>query len=331
MMLAPALTLLTLLAAAPADTTVAPGQLYRAPAIADTVDGVTWGVGNWTPWLEAGAKGDSWGNHRAVVQLDGATGDAVAVTIPWRRHDDHPETKAVVVLDAATGQPVNSLVHHIDNVSGEIVFEPHSGSTTYHVYYMPWRSTGGYYPKVTYPAVMHQSDAAWTAQAAARDFDSLAEARTTRIESVNAFHSFFPMEVIATPEATARFLQAAGGWALVAEHRDFPVAMRRFIPQHWVRRADPTTLESRALRGEAFTFQVAVVAGSADRDSLEVRFEGFPASVAAAMTCFNCGGIDEKGQPFTKVISVPAGTVQPLWIGVHVPRDQPTRHGRPAE
>ncbi len=323
MMIANALTLLTLLAAGPSDTTQAASRLYRAPAVNDTVDGVVWAAGNWTPWLAAGAKGDSWGNHRAVVRLGGAGGDAVAVTIPWRRHDAHPETKAVVVLDAATGEPVNSLVHRISNAEGEIVFEPRAGSDTYHVYYMPWRSTGGYYPQVTYPAVMHQSDAAWTARTAARAFASLPEARVTRIESVNAFHSFFPMEVIATPEETARFLDAAGGWAVVAEHRDYPVRMRTFIPQHWVHRSVPAVLESKVLRGESFTFQVAVVAGSGDRDSLAVRFEGFPAGVAAAMTCYNCGGIDEKGQPFSKTVSVPAGTVQPLWIGWIVPKDQP--------
>ncbi len=43
--------------------------------------------------------------------------------------------------------------------------------------------------------------------------------------------------------------------------------------------------------------------------------------MADALTCFNCGGMDEKGVPFTKEIDVPAGMVQPLWIGVWIPDD----------
>ncbi|HKJ03724.1 MAG TPA: glycoside hydrolase domain-containing protein, partial [Longimicrobiales bacterium] len=41
-----------------------------------------------------------------------------------------------------------------------------------------------------------------------------------------------------------------------------------------------------------------------------------------AWTCFNCGGVDENGRPFRKTLRVPAGIVQPLWLGVRVPADQ---------
>ena len=37
---------------------------------------------------------------------------------------------------------------------------------------------------------------------------------------------------------------------------------------------------------------------------------------AGRMTCFNEGGIDFKGLPFTKEITVPAGRIQALWIGI---------------
>ena len=40
------------------------------------------------------------------------------------------------------------------------------------------------------------------------------------------------------------------------------------------------------------------------------------------MTCFNCGGIDEKGLAFTRQINVPPETLQPLWIGIRIPDDQ---------
>ncbi len=323
MMILPACLVVAILAASGGQAAPSAPALYRAPPIPNMIDGVTFGIGNWKPWLAAGDKGDSWGNHRAVIEVPAGTGDAVRVTIPWRRHDEDPGAKDVVVVNAQTGLPVNSFKERIANVSGDIVFQAAPAGGTYHVYYMPWRSGGGYYPKVTYPAVMHVSDSAWLQRVRATDARRLPMARVSRIEAITPFHSFFPMEVIATPEESAALLARAGGWAVVAEHRDYPVRMWHHIPQPWVHREQLDRLDSKVLRGESFTFQVAVVAGSTPLDSLDVRFEGFPDAVARALTCFNCGGIDENGHPFRKVVSVPPGTVQPLWIGWIVPDDQP--------
>ena len=46
-----------------------------------------------------------------------------------------------------------------------------------------------------------------------------------------------------------------------------------------------------------------------------------PAIPASAMRCFNLGGTDWLGRSFQKVVSVPKGKVQALWLGVQVPRD----------
>ncbi|MBK5098288.1 MAG: hypothetical protein JJE01_10930, partial [Gemmatimonadetes bacterium] len=84
-------------------------DLYRAPAISNQIDGVVFEAGNWEPHLAAGDKGVSWGNHRAVVEVGpGEEADAVLVTIPWRRHDPDPGSKAVIVVDAATGSVVRN-------------------------------------------------------------------------------------------------------------------------------------------------------------------------------------------------------------------------------
>ena len=77
------------------------GDLYDAPEIPNVIDGVTFEAGNWEPYLAAGDSGRSWGNHRAVVVADGAEGDMVLVTIPWRRRDADPSAKSIVVVDAA--------------------------------------------------------------------------------------------------------------------------------------------------------------------------------------------------------------------------------------
>jgi len=300
-----------------------PGDLYRAPPIPNVIDGVVWEAGNWEPHLAAGARGTSWGNHRAVVVLDSVLGDAALVTIPWRRHDPDPAAKSVVVIDAATGEPVaNAVALRVEHVSGDVAFQPNPGSSTYHVYYMPWESTGGYYPRVTYPRIETVTDRAWERHVRAAA-SSLPRARTTALQSVNAFHSFFPMEVIASDSETAAFLSTApDGWALVPEHRDDPVRMWHYVPHHWTERGQSSAFTSPVLKGESFTFQLAAVAGANTLNDVRVTFDGFPESFGATLTCFNCGGIDEKGEAFVKEISVPAGTVQPLWIGVVIPDNQ---------
>jgi hypothetical protein len=380
-----------------------PTELYRAPGIPNQLDGVVFESGNWEPHLPAGQAGVSWGNHRAVVVVDtagtesesradssphGGPGagsarragpDAVLVTIPWRRPDRDPAPRGIIVVDAATGEPVrNALAVRVENASGDVVFQPNPGSSVYHVYYMPWQSTGGYYPTITYPtpallanpdhwpAATGESpsradreraatqswegkvtvnDPAWEGRVRAAPMADLPRARSTHIQSVNDFHSFFPMEVIATPGETATFMEGAeNGWRLVGEHRDRPVRMRRFLPRHWARSEGeipgsrepsrrgtnsedlsaetPPPFTSPVLRDEAFTWQVAVVSGDEPLNDVSVTFHGFPTAWEASLTCFNCGGIDEKRARFTRRLHVPKGTVQPLWLGVLIPENQ---------
>ena len=277
-------------------TEPAPPPLFRAPPIPNEIDGVVWEAGNWEPHLPAGDEGVSWGNHRAVVVIDAVPGagppnpddqesttraqagptEAVLVTIPWRRRDAEPWTKSVVVVDASSGEPVaNALALRTENESGDVVFQPNPGSSTYHVYYLPWQSTGGYYPTILYPTpdelreavstgrAIDRSpaesvsraqadgptalswtgkgpdpDPTWEAAVRGAEPESFLRGRTTHIQSVNDFHSFFPMEVIATAAEASAIMAAAvsplaPGWAVIPEHRDYPVRMRHFLPQHW--------------------------------------------------------------------------------------------------
>ncbi len=63
--------------------------LYEAPEISNVIDGVVFEAGNSEPHVAAGAEGSSWGNHRAVVEVDSTQAEAVLATIPWRRLRDH--------------------------------------------------------------------------------------------------------------------------------------------------------------------------------------------------------------------------------------------------
>ncbi|MFZ1798515.1 MAG: glycoside hydrolase domain-containing protein, partial [Chitinophagaceae bacterium] len=46
---------------------------------------------------------DSLGNHRVVLEYNG-TGKVAKATIEWRRRDENPEMKRIIVEDAATHQ-----------------------------------------------------------------------------------------------------------------------------------------------------------------------------------------------------------------------------------
>ena len=49
---------------------------------------LNYGVGSW--------KVDGHGNHRAVLKVDKGTPLTVAI-IPWRRHDENPQEKMILV------------------------------------------------------------------------------------------------------------------------------------------------------------------------------------------------------------------------------------------
>ena len=48
---------------------------------------------------------DSLGNHRAVVEFKGS-GNRAKVIIPWRRKDEDPQDKRIIIEDAKTHQKV---------------------------------------------------------------------------------------------------------------------------------------------------------------------------------------------------------------------------------
>ena len=85
---------------------------------------------------------DSLGNHRVVLTFNG-TGKAAKVIIPWRRRDNDPGNKRIIIEDAKTKQKITNVkAGNINRESGEVVFEPTSGKGTYFVYYMPYKNEG---------------------------------------------------------------------------------------------------------------------------------------------------------------------------------------------
>ncbi len=303
---------------------------------------IKYGTGDWDP--ESGL-----GNHRAVVRVSGLPedGSAVLARIPWRRRDISPESKAVIVIDAATGEALtNVLPLAVTRESGDILFEPRTVPGDYFVYYLPYKSEGRKnYPNITYTPPSLTASSAWleanglgNVAGSGFDAEALPRAEVVEIQSVDEFSSFHPMEVIATAAETEALLAAHPGapYLLFPEDRRHSIRMTDDLPHRWIVRGPRDVFEGEAARGEYFTFQIGVWAARESLGSLDVQvtdlapLQATPSSgpagartplPASSVTCLNTGGIGWDGSPFEKDVAVDNGKVQALWFGVQIPAD----------
>lgn len=274
------------------------------------------------PWPE------NLGNHRALVRVS-APSDAVSVHIPWRRSDESPEKKAVLVFDDA-GRPVpNSTVLRMKAESGEVVFQAaHAGE--YSIYYLPHADLGNRRPalgeKGQYMAPAASADPGWLG----RTGGVLPSAALVQLQSRTAFDSFYPMEVAATPKEVRQLAAAhPQPFLLFPEPRERAIRMTATLPYTWIQSGPKDGFERIAWRGEYFVFQIGVWAqkGLAPVDSpIAVRFDDLTRAEgqkipASALEGINTGGTDTKGKPLAREFRVKAGTVGALWCGVQVPLD----------
>lgn len=271
----------------------------------------------------------AFGNHRYLVQV-ARPAAAVHVVIPWRRRDVHPEQVAVIVTGPDGKVVTNVLRGAIDQASGELVFEARQAGV-YAVYYQPYLSNGrSNYPTVTYAAPKDTADSDWAGRQGhdAAQWRKLPSASVLRYEGVSDFDAYTAMERIATPAEVQQLLAAHATQALwlFPETRANPVRMFDQLPQRWAQRGPGGVLADKALRGEYLSFQVGLWAPRDALDHVQVTFgdlhgPGSAVLPASALTCFNLGGVDFTGQPFTTRVDVAKGRIQPLWMGLDVPAD----------
>lgn len=262
------------------------------------------------------------GNHRAEIKVSG-NDDVVFVKIQWRRRDTDAENKCLIITDARGNEVKNIYRININREFGEMVFQPVSGAGIYYVYYMPYRGKknvgwfDGDYLKPENPP-----GADWVNRnkltASTFSANNLAHATVTKIESRTAFDSFYPMEVCATA-AEVRTLteKSAENFILFPEDRKYPIRMTTDLPYRWIQNNPSHKFTGKALRNEYYAFQIGVFAAKKDLEDITVSYKG-----SNKVTCFNTGGTDFEGKPFTKKVDVQKGKVQALWFGVDVSKDQ---------
>src|SRR5438105_1790533 len=87
---------------------------------------------------------DGLGSCRAVVHVEDAA-PAVRLQIPWRRHEPDPNSKAIVIVDAATNQRVRDFTRvGATREMGTLLFAPPTTPGDYFVYYLPYMPQPGY-------------------------------------------------------------------------------------------------------------------------------------------------------------------------------------------
>jgi hypothetical protein len=324
------------------------------------------------PWA------DGLGNHRAVLRAE-QKADAVFARIPWRRRDRDPERKDLILLDATTGLRVTNVARFSDDrFEGVLAFQPQTVPGDYFVYYLPYppeKGWGSY--TLDYFKPQDKADPAWKATVAQASapaggeaaslasptnaggtpaLRTLPAARLLRLEARTEFDSFYPMEVVATPEEVQAMLDRSAAFTplqratpsvsgpnlerpgevtlkrpegrapylLFPEDRRFPIRMKDELPLRWVKSGPTNVFRGEAQRNEFFVFQIGVWAARTNLAGLDVEFSG---EIAKWLRCFNTGGTNWDGQPFHKTLAVAQGRVQALWFGVDVPPDaKPGEH-----
>ena len=281
-----------------------------------------YGLGNW--------DADSLGNHRVVVFVE-KPADAVLATIEWRRRDQNPEDKNLIVVDATTGKRITNVCRFaVNRERGEVVFQPQTVPGEYYIYYLKNVMSGSrYYPTVNYPPFENTASADWVKKnkLSGKKAPSLPAARIVQFQAIDQLNSFYPMEVIATADETARLLKKhpSENYILFTEDRKYPIRMTTDIPYKWIADDWHDTFTGEADKGEYYVFQLGVWAARTDVENLHVDFSALSNAVtgeqipASSFTCFNTEGTDVTGTVFEKNCSVDKGKVQALWVGTQLP------------
>ena len=265
---------------------------------------------------------DSLGNHRAIVQFSGE-GAVAKVHIPWRRRDEDPQDKRIIVEDAAASKRIlNVAAGTISREAGDVYFEPVSGKGLYYVYYMPYKNEGrSNYPKGVYLKPEHTADAQWETRLTAQQ---PANAVVKEIQSIDAFNSFYPMEIIATKAETAQLVARHQGAAFLVfpEDRLHPIRMKKDLPYRWIRSGIHTGFNGQADKGEYYAFQLGVYALQ-NLQQVQVQFTDLKSTAGTISSrlieCINTNGVQYDGTPFTHTVDVEKNAIQPMWCGIAVP------------
>ncbi len=266
---------------------------------------------------------DSLGNHRVVLEFNGNSKIAKAI-IPWRRRDNHPELKKIIIEDATTQRRIlNVKAANLNREFGEIYFEPVSGTGTYYVYYMPYKNEGrSNYPKGVYLKPDTTASPEWLN--ALNSNSNIPLANVKEIQSIDSFNTFYPMEIIATKDETDKLIQEnkSKPFLIFPEDRLHSIKMINDLPQRWIENGPKDSFNGEASKGENFVFQLGVYALQ-NLENVKINFTNLTSSSGKVISaknifCINTNGIGYDTISFSKTVNIEQNKIQALWCGVNV-------------
>lgn len=294
---------------------------YRAYA----PDGIPFMIAE-TSW-----KADGFGNHRAVVRVNEKTdADAVVAELPWRRPDMRPETKKVIVVDAATGNEIDNVkVIDFSSEKGSIAFQPITVPGEYYIYYLPYKYRKGWgdarygEPWNDYIPPVYSFEKSWSERLV---HSELPKAKVIRFESRSRFDSFTPMGNIATREEMNNMReQYPENPIIFTEDRAYPIRLTHQIPVRWVNKGPSDHFSGESSRNEYYVWQIGVWAAHKQLKNVKLQFDDFingnDIISKKEITCFNQEGINWDGKPVSFTVNVPHDKVQALWCGIQIPEN----------
>lgn len=276
-----------------------------------------------SPWPE------SFGNHRAVLKISEKS-DAISLNLQWRRHDLNPGDKRFLIIEATTGDTIPNIYRtEVNNERCNLVFGPVKNAGTYYFYYLPYTPVTDQYHPGTYLTPEDTPDEAWVKRhnitSANHNYKGITEAIVSEIQSRTGFHSFYPMEIIATKEEVTDFLiKNSGDYLIFAEDRAYPIRMADALPLRWIQKKPGENFYGTAQKNEYYALQIGVFASQKKVENVRLEFSDLKDNngntiSTKAFTFFNTDGVDTWGKPFTKVVNIDQGSVQALWVGVDIP------------
>jgi len=141
------------------------------------------------------------------------------------------------------------------------------------------------------------------------------------------FNADSPMEAQAAQEEVAKLLAEHAGrdYMLFPEDRLRPIRMLEALPRRWIESGPGSSFRGQARPGEFYVFQIGLFAARKDIIDVGMEYSDLKGPLGKIISsslfrCINVGGIDWKGQRFTRQVNVTKGHVQPLWIGIPIPK-----------
>ncbi|MBX2924231.1 MAG: hypothetical protein KF746_18670 [Chitinophagaceae bacterium] len=140
---------------------------------------------------------------------------------------------------------------------------------------------------------------------------------------VNTYGQTSDSHYISMASAAGRFPAIAKQpFYIFPETREMPLKWNDSLLASWLQKDHSKSgFGMQCQPGEYFVYQVGVWAVKSELKDVKIRFSDMKTTdgktiPSGQITCFNTGGINYLGKPFTKKVTVQPGKVQPLWIGV---------------